>query len=169
MWLTVSGFMVMGLVSMRSLANHFNSESFLEQVEGEGGGRRGGERGGGRRGRGAFGLEACDDVHFLSWTDWPQGVAIIHQGAQRPPDAFPPPTFLHHLTYSAAQMIFPSFFKNIPHPIHLTLSSPLLMSINLFSMFLHCGPVNKFFRTIFLDFIYMGSVQFSSVQSLSCI
>ena len=28
-WLTVSGFMVMGLVSVRSLANHFNSESFL--------------------------------------------------------------------------------------------------------------------------------------------
>ena len=28
-WLTVSGFMVMGLVSGWSLANHFNSESFL--------------------------------------------------------------------------------------------------------------------------------------------
>ena len=29
MWLTVSGFMVMGLVSRWSLANHSNSESFL--------------------------------------------------------------------------------------------------------------------------------------------
>ena len=29
MWLTVSGFMVMGLVSGWSLANHCNSESFL--------------------------------------------------------------------------------------------------------------------------------------------
>ena len=29
MWLTVSGFMLMGLVSGRSLANHSNSESFL--------------------------------------------------------------------------------------------------------------------------------------------
>ena len=29
MWLTVSGFMIMGLVSGWSLANHFNSESFL--------------------------------------------------------------------------------------------------------------------------------------------
>ena len=29
MWLTVSGFMVMGLVSGWSLANHSNSESFL--------------------------------------------------------------------------------------------------------------------------------------------
>ena len=29
MWLTVSGFMVMGLVSGLSLANHSNSESFL--------------------------------------------------------------------------------------------------------------------------------------------
>ena len=28
-WLTVSGFMVMGLVSGLSLANHSNSESFL--------------------------------------------------------------------------------------------------------------------------------------------
>ena len=28
-WLTVSGFMLMGLVSGRSLANHSNSESFL--------------------------------------------------------------------------------------------------------------------------------------------
>ena len=28
-WLAVSGFMVMGLVSMWSLANHSNSESFL--------------------------------------------------------------------------------------------------------------------------------------------
>ena len=29
MWLAVSGFMVMGLVSTLSLANHFDSESFL--------------------------------------------------------------------------------------------------------------------------------------------
>ena len=39
--------------------------------------------------------------------------------------------------------------------IYLTLSSPLPMSISLFSMFLHCCPVNKFFSTIFLDSIYM--------------
>ena len=29
MWLTVSGFMVMGLVPGLSIANHFDSESFL--------------------------------------------------------------------------------------------------------------------------------------------
>ena len=40
------------------------------------------------------------------------------------------------------------------------------MSICLFSLFLHCCPVNKFLRTIFLDSIYMCSVQFSrSVMS----
>ena len=35
--------------------------------------------------------------------------------------------------------------------IHLTLFSPLPMSISLFSMSLHCCPVNKFFNMIFLD------------------
>ena len=39
--------------------------------------------------------------------------------------------------------------------IHLTLSSPLPISISLFSMSLHCCPVNKFFSTIFLYSIYM--------------
>ena len=40
--------------------------------------------------------------------------------------------------------------------IHLTLSSPLPMSISLFSISVsHRCPVNKFFSTIFLDSIYM--------------
>ena len=40
--------------------------------------------------------------------------------------------------------------------IHLTLSSPLPMSIVCsLCLFLHCCPANKFFSTIFLDFVYM--------------
>ena len=51
--------------------------------------------------------------------------------------------------------------------IHLTLSSPLPTSISLsLCLFLHCCPVNKFFSTIFLDSVYMCSLQFSSVTQL---
>ena len=39
--------------------------------------------------------------------------------------------------------------------IQLILSSPLLMFISLFSVFLYCFPANKFIRTIPLDSIYM--------------
>ena len=46
-------------------------------------------------------------------------------------------------------------------------SYPPLMPISLFSLHLHCCPANRFINTIFLDSIYMHSVQFSSVtQSL---
>ena len=40
MWLAVSGFMVMGLVSGWSLANHSNSESFLVLHGGDGSSQR---------------------------------------------------------------------------------------------------------------------------------
>ena len=43
---------------------------------------------------------------------------------------------------------------HIAFAIHLTLSSPHPMSISL-CLFLHCCPVNKFFRTIFLDSVYV--------------
>ena len=43
---------------------------------------------------------------------------------------------------------------HVTFSIHLTLSSPLPMSISLFSMFLHCCLANKFISTIFLDSLY---------------
>ena len=46
--------------------------------------------------------------------------------------------------------------------IHLTLPSPFPMAIkSIRCLFLHCCPVNKFFSTMFLDSVYMCSVQFS--------
>jgi len=44
---------------------------------------------------------------------------------------------------------------HVAFSIHLTVYSPLPMSISLLSMFLHCCPGNKFFSTIFLDSVYM--------------
>ena len=51
--------------------------------------------------------------------------------------------------------------------IYLTRSYPLPIVCSV-CLFLHCCPVNKFFSTIFLDSVYMHSVQLSSVTQ-SCL
>ena len=69
------------------------------------------------------------------------------------------PLFEFSETYSKFPLAIYFTYGNVSFHItlciHLTLSSPLPVSISVLCLFLHCCLANKFISTIFLDCIYM--------------